>query len=130
MKVAVSAESDALSSPIDPRFGRAPWLVVVDTETRDACAHENREAAGAAHGAGVRAARAVVDLGARAVVTGNVGPNAFEALRAAGIDVYLTYAGTVERVVERLESGGLRPALRPSRRGHAKAGGAGSQAGY
>ncbi len=74
--------------------------------------------------------RGLSSTSARAVVTGNVGPNAFEALRAAGIDVYLTYAGTVERVVERLESGGLRPALRPSRRGHAKAGGAGSQAGY
>ncbi len=118
MKVVVTAKLGELGSVIDPRFGRAPWLVAVDTETGEMTAHDNQQATGAAHGAGTRAAQIAIDLGAQAVITGNIGPNAYRALKAAGIQVYLTYAGSVEGTVTRLKAGRLAMAEAPSTRGH------------
>ena len=65
------------------------------------------------------AARRVADAGAQAVITGNVGPKAFNALRASGVDVYLTHVGTVEMMVERLMTGRLERSTRASRAGYA-----------
>ena len=64
--------------------------------------------------------RSLIDRlsGATAVITGNVGPNAFQTLAAAGVKIYLTYAGTVQSGVERLASGKLSEADKPSRQGH------------
>ena len=119
MKVAVSTKSDGgLSSRIDPRFGRAPYFVIVDTESNRLQVIDNLQAVESAHGAGIAAARKVVDAGVQAVITGNVGPLAFEALRAAGVDVYLTYVGAVDRTVARFTAGRLKRATRASRAGH------------
>ena len=117
MKVAVSAEGRELSSRVDPRFGRAPCFVIMDTETGQVEVHDNQAAAGAAQGAGPQAAQAIADRGVRAVITGNVGPNAFQALQAADVAVYLVYAGTVQEAIERLKAGKLQPADRPSKAG-------------
>jgi len=119
MKVAVSTESsNGLSSSIDPRFGRAPYFVIVDTESKEVQVIDNKQAVESAHGAGTAAARRVADAGAQAVITGNIGSKALEALQVAGVDVYLTYAGTVDRTVERLKSGRLQQATRASWAGH------------
>ena len=119
MKIAVSAETcTGLSSPIDPRFGRALYFVVVDTRSGDVQLIDNQRATASAHGAGIQAARTVVDAGVDAVVTGNVGPKALQALSAAEVDVYLTYAGTVGSSVERLQAGRLRQTMSPSKLGH------------
>ena len=118
MKIVVTAKWAELESAIDPRFGRAPWLVAVDTETGEVTVRDNQQATNAAHGAGVRAARLALELGAQAVITGNIGPNAFRPLQDAGIKVYLTYAGTVEGTVARLLAGRLTEATAPSKRGH------------
>jgi predicted Fe-Mo cluster-binding NifX family protein len=119
MKAAVTAEGGSISSRIDPRFGRARWFVIVDTETGDVQTHDNQQASEAEHGAGPRAAQILSQLGAQVVITGNVGPNALRALEAAGIEVYLTYAGTVSGTIERLKAGRLSRATKPTRRGHA-----------
>jgi len=118
MKIVVTTTSAARTSEIDPRFGRALWFALLDAETGDVTFHDNRSGTKAAQGAGTQAAERVAALGADALVTGNIGPNAFEALRSAGVAVYLTYAGTVDSVVERLRAGRLSRAERPTRRGH------------
>jgi predicted Fe-Mo cluster-binding NifX family protein len=119
MKIAVSAERPTgLSSPIDPRFGRARYFVVVDTEAPDPQLIDNEQATAAAHGAGTRAAQAIITADVDAVITGNVGPKALQALSAAGIKVYLTYAGTVGSAVERLQAGRLKQTASPTRTGH------------
>jgi predicted Fe-Mo cluster-binding NifX family protein len=118
MKVAVTAVSDNVTSEIDPRFGRARYLVLVDTDSGAAAVHDNSAALNAAHGAGVLAAQTVIDHRAEAVITGNVGPKALQALRAAGVQVYLTYVGTVESTVQRLMQGRLQPTTGPSRGQH------------
>jgi predicted Fe-Mo cluster-binding NifX family protein len=108
MKVVVTSQGTSLDSPVDPRFGRAKHFVLVDTDTMQITVHDNAQNLNAPQGAGIQAAQAVYNLGAGAVVTGNVGPKAFTTLHAAGIAVYLGVSGTVRGAIEQLRSGGLR----------------------
>jgi predicted Fe-Mo cluster-binding NifX family protein len=100
MKACITATGTGLESEVDPRFGRAAHLLLVDLETR--ALREIEQATGASHGAGVQAAQAVVRARAEAVVTGRIGPRAFEVLDAAGIPVYLTTAPTVTEAIRQL----------------------------
>jgi len=107
MKVAVTSQGSVLSSELDPRFGRAKYFVVVDTESGEFAAHDNGTNLEAAHGAGVQAAQDVVRLGAEAVITGNLGPKAADALRAGGVKVYRQTWGTVRDAIEQFKQGRL-----------------------
>ena len=105
MKIAVTSQGSVLSSELDPRFGRAKFFVVVDTESGEFTAHNNETNLEAAHGAGTQAAQDVVRLGAEAVVTGNVGPKAAKALWAGNVKVYRQTWGTVRDAVEQFKAG-------------------------
>ncbi|NHW44216.1 MAG: dinitrogenase iron-molybdenum cofactor biosynthesis protein, partial [Candidatus Verstraetearchaeota archaeon] len=76
MKICVSATSNSLDSLVDPRFGRCPYFIIVDSETMQYEAIPN-PAVYAASGAGVQAVQLIVSKGVEVVITGNVGPNAF-----------------------------------------------------
>lgn len=113
MILAVSAAGTELSSPVDPRFGRCRYFLFYDTETRRSEALPN--AAGqAGGGAGVQAAQQVANKEARVVLTGNVGPNAHQALSAAEISVYTGLSGSVQEAIDRYLSGSLSAAGGPS----------------
>jgi predicted Fe-Mo cluster-binding NifX family protein len=107
MKVVVTSQGSTLDSPVDPRFGRARFFVLVDTESGEHAAHDNAQNLSAPQGAGIQAAQAVARLGADAVLTGHVGPKAFAALQAAGISVCTGAAGTVREAVEQFNAGRL-----------------------
>jgi len=107
MKVAVTSQGSVLSSELDPRFGRAKYFVVVDTESGEFSAHDNGTNLDAAHGAGVQAAQDVVRLGAEAVITGNLGPKAADGLRAGGVKVYRQTWGTVRDAIDQFKQGRL-----------------------
>ncbi|MDH4292255.1 MAG: NifB/NifX family molybdenum-iron cluster-binding protein, partial [Dehalococcoidia bacterium] len=100
MKVCVSAVASSLDAQVDPRFGRCPYLVIVDSETMQFEAIPN-VASGAMGGAGIQAAQTIASKGAKVLVTGNVGPNAFQALSAAGIKIVTGASGTVKEAVEK-----------------------------
>jgi len=104
MKIAVTANGADLDAPASPIFGRCPTYILVDTETMQYEAIAN-PAVSAGGGAGVQAAQFVIERGAQAVVTGNVGPNAFGVFRAGGIPVYLFKEGTVQQAVKACKSG-------------------------
>jgi predicted Fe-Mo cluster-binding NifX family protein len=104
MKICVSATSNSLDAPVDPRFGRCPYFIIVDTETMQFEAVPNM-ASGAMGGAGIQAAQIIASKGAKVVITGNVGPNAFQALSAAGVSVITGAYGTVREVVEKYKRG-------------------------
>jgi predicted Fe-Mo cluster-binding NifX family protein len=106
MKICVSATADNLEAQLDPRFGRCLYLIVVDSETMQFEAIPNM-AAGASGGAGIQAAQTIADKGVKVVITGNVGPNAFRALSAAGIEIVTGASGTVKEVVEKFKKGEL-----------------------
>lgn len=80
---------------------------------------------GAAHGAGVEATQLVASKDVKAILTGNVSPNAFSALSAAGVQVVTGVAGTVRDAVERFRRGELGDSIGPTVGGHFSLGGRG-----
>ncbi len=104
MKVAITSTGPTLDSPVDPRFGRCAYFIIVDTDTLEYQAIPN-PAVNATGGAGTMAAQFVASQGVQAVVTGEVGPNALAALQAAGIGMITGITGTVREAVERIRSG-------------------------
>jgi predicted Fe-Mo cluster-binding NifX family protein len=106
MKVLVTATGTDLDAATSPVFGRCPTYMVVDTETMDASAIDN-PAVAAGGGAGIQAAQFVVEQGVQAVVSGNLGPNAYDVLHAAQIPVYTFGGGTVREAVDAFQAGSL-----------------------
>lgn len=117
MRTAVTSTGETLDSEVDPRFGRAAFFLVVDTDSMDFSAIKNDNVA-AAGGAGISSAKAVIDAGAEAVLTGNCGPNAEQTLRAAGVKLYTGATGTVSNAVELLKRGQLSEAEGPNVKPH------------
>jgi predicted Fe-Mo cluster-binding NifX family protein len=117
MKICVSATANNLEAQLDPRFGRCLYLVIVDSETMQFEAISNM-ASGATGGAGIQAAQTIADKGVKLLVTGNIGPNAFQALSAAGIDIVTGAFGTVRDVIEKYKKGELGKTVAPTVRGH------------
>ena len=117
MKVAVSAVGRTLDSQVDRRFGRCPYYLIVDSESLDFEVVTNA-AAGAMGGAGIQAAQSMVGKGVKAVITGNVGPNAFQTLSAAGKVIIVGASGTVREAIEQLKRGELRETKTSTVRGH------------
>jgi len=118
MKVIVTAQGNEPSSEIDPRFGRAKWLIVFDSETGNFQAHDNELNLNAAQGAGIQAGRNIANLGADAVITGNVGPNAFKTLTAAKVKVFLTEKQTVQQAIDSYNAGKLKEVDQANVEGH------------
>ncbi len=118
MKIAVSAQGEDLSSLLDPRFGRAKWFILYDTDAERHEVLENVQIAGLPQGAGIQAAQQMIDRNADVVVTGNCGPNAFRTLTAAGLSVIVGASGTVKRAIEQVERGELSPSQGPNVQGH------------
>jgi predicted Fe-Mo cluster-binding NifX family protein len=107
MKIAVTASGDTLESKVDPRFGRARWFLIVDTESGEHEAIDNLSSVEAASGAGVQSAQRVVDSGAEYLITGRCGPNAARALENGGIKVIEGVGGTVMDAIDAIKKGGL-----------------------
>ena len=108
LKVAVTAMEGSPESTVDPRFGRCPYYVIMDTETMESEVLSNASM-GAPSGAGIGAAQVVAGKGVEAVLTGAVGPNASAVLSQAGIKIVSGVQGTVREAVEAYKSGGIKP---------------------
>lgn len=118
MKVAFTTSGNTLESAMDPRFSRAAGYIIYDTDTETFVAVDNSKVLDTAHGAGIQATKAMVDRGAKCVVTGHCGPNAFRSLAAAGIKVYQTRAKTVAEALEAYRAGTLQPMQSADVEGH------------
>ena len=118
-KIAVSSEAPDLDARVDPRFGRAAGFVVVDPETMAFEYVDNGASQAMAQGAGIQAAETVAGTGARVLLTGYVGPKAFQALSAAGIAIGQNVDNlTVREAVQRFQAGEVPMAEAPNSRGH------------
>jgi predicted Fe-Mo cluster-binding NifX family protein len=124
MKVAVTSTGPALEAAVDPRFGRCSTLLLVETDDMsfEALGNESSSLGG---GAGIQTAQLVAHRGAKAVLTGNCGPNAHQTLSAAGIDVIVACSGTVSEVIARFKEGQLQPTAAPNVASHSGMGGRG-----
>jgi len=124
MKVAVSASGGTLDSPVDPRFGRSPYYVLVDTETMEYEAVPNTSM-NAPSGAGIGAAQVVARRGVDAVLTGSAGPNATQVLSQSGIEILTGAQGTVRQVVDAFKKGELKASTQAGYIGYGRGGGRG-----
>ena len=117
MKVIVTSEGKNIDSKVDQRFGRARYFILVDIDTMEYKVIDN-EAMAQGGGAGVKAAQTVIDSGAKYVITGNVGPNAYEVLKAASIGTVVGVTGTVKEAVQRFKDGELKSEEGPNVTSH------------
>lgn len=122
MKLCISSTGRDLSAAVDPRFGRAAGYIIVDSDS-GAFEYLENAAAMAGGGAGSRASQTIIDKGAQAVLTGNVGPNAFAVLNAAGIAIYTGVSGSVRDAVDAFNKGSLQTVAAPTAPAHAGSGG-------
>ena len=99
MKIIITASSDKIDQPFNPRFGRADYFILIDSDTREWEAFPN-PAADARGGAGPQAVQFIAGKGTDIVISGRYGPNAFSALEAAGVKAYVASDGTVSSVLE------------------------------
>jgi predicted Fe-Mo cluster-binding NifX family protein len=118
MKIAVTAKGKTLQDDVDPRFGRAAYILIVDIDTMDAEAIDNISNINAFKGAGIQAATMISDKGAEVLLTGYCGPNAFKTASAAGIKVVSDVSGTVEQAVSSFKTGQLEFSEAPNADGH------------
>ena len=108
MKIAVSASGKTLDSPLDPRFGRCAWFLIIDPADMRYEVFDN-QSANRSSGAGIQAAQLLADKNVGAVITGHVGPNAVQTLSAAGIEIFAQQQGIIREIVERYKNNDLEP---------------------
>ena len=104
MKICVTSNGNSIESNLDPRFGRATYFIIADIETMEYEAIENA-AANSGGGAGITSGQLMVDKGVEAVITGNVGPNAANVLKAANIKIYRGISASVKENIEKFNKG-------------------------
>lgn len=105
MKLAITAKGPSLDSPVDARFGRAPYIIIVDPDTLEFEACDNSSNVNAFKGAGIQAATMVHNKGAEVLMTGYCGPKAFKIIETAKIKVISDITGTVSQAIEQYKSG-------------------------
>jgi predicted Fe-Mo cluster-binding NifX family protein len=117
MKLCITATGKGLHDSVDTSFGRAPYLLIVNTETSTVEPLPNRGLS-AQHGAGIAAAQLISDKGAECLLTGSVGPKAFAALQSAGIKIFESVApgDTVKESLIKFGQGKFHEATMPSRK--------------
>jgi predicted Fe-Mo cluster-binding NifX family protein len=118
MKIAIPSEGKNITDPVDVRFGRCRGFVIYDTGSGSASYIENVQNTEAVQGAGIQAAKTIIDSGAEILISGNVGPKAFSALSSAGIKIYLCGRTSVKDALEDLNKGRLEAASGASVEGH------------
>lgn len=118
MKIAITSTGKDVQSPIDERFGRAKGFIVYDSVSGAAEYIDNAQSLDAPQGAGIQAAKAVINAGASALITGNVGPKAYAALSAAHVDMYTGASDTVAQAIQDFQSGKLTRASQANVEGH------------
>ena len=116
-KIAITSEGPGLDDFVDPRFGRAAGFVIVDLENMNTSYIDNGQTQVMSQGAGIQAAQLVAGAGVDCVLSGFVGPKAFQALSAVKIKVVqnLDDGLTVRQAVEQFKRGGVEFAEGPNR---------------
>jgi predicted Fe-Mo cluster-binding NifX family protein len=118
MRIAVTSTGNELISDMDPRFGRAKYFVIVNSQTLEYEIAENKQNLNLPQGAGIQAAKTIVDHNVEVLISGNCGPKAFDVLNAAGIKVVTGAKGRVIDAITQYKSGELKTVGGPNVEGH------------
>jgi len=111
-----------MDAPVEARFGRAPYFIIIDTETmaHEAIENPNISAGG---GAGIQSAQLIAEHDVKFVLTGNCGPNAFNVFGAAGVQIIVGVTGTVIQAVEQFKTNAFDATNQPNVESHFGVGG-------
>ncbi|RLB55003.1 MAG: dinitrogenase iron-molybdenum cofactor biosynthesis protein [Deltaproteobacteria bacterium] len=118
MKIAVTAQGPGEKARVDPRFGRAKFFVVYDSDGGQYQTIDNKQVLNLPQGAGIQAAQHIIDAGAEVLLTGHCGPNAYQTLQAGGVKVVTDVEGVVAEAIARYREGKLDHAAGPDVEGH------------
>ncbi len=113
MKICVTSQGDNLDAQVDPRFGRCPYFIIVDTDTLEFEAIQNPNINGMG-GVGVQSGQIMSEKQVKAVLTGNVGPNAFQTLKAGDIEIISGVSGKIKEIIEKYKKGEFKLTEDPS----------------
>ena len=94
MKLAIPVETKDLESKVCLSFGRAPYFLIYDTETKEHVVIDNT-AATSMGGAGIKASQAILDQGAEVLLAPRLGKNAADVLKSANVKIYKTTTALV-----------------------------------
>lgn len=95
MKISIPVDEKRLDSNVCLSFGRAPYFLIFDTETKESI-FINNSAAASTGGAGIKAAQIIADNNASALLTPRCGQNAAEVFKSADIEIYKTTSASVK----------------------------------
>lgn len=106
MKIVIPVDEKNLESNVCVSFGRTPYFLIYDVETKESMFIEN-SAATSTGGAGIKAAQIIVDNKANALITPRLGENAADALKPAEIKIYKTTATSAKENIDAFIAGKL-----------------------
>lgn len=106
MKIAISSSGITKDDMLDVRFGRCEYFQIHDTETNEVKILEN-EGKNASGGAGIAASNQLIDEKVDVIITGSLGPNAFEIIDKSGIKAYKSEGIEISKVLEKFKKGEL-----------------------
>lgn len=99
MKITIPVDEKNLKSSVCPSFGRAPYFLFYNTDTKESYFLDN-SAIASQGGAGIRAAQVIADQGACALLTPRCGENAEEVLRKSEVLIYKSISGTAQQNID------------------------------
>lgn len=106
MKIAMPVNDTFVEGEVCPSFGRTPYFMVYDTETKESKFFDN-EAASSQGGAGIKAAQIIVDKDINVLLTPRCGDNAAEVIGAANIEMYKVIKGSIKDNIDAFSEGKL-----------------------
>ncbi len=107
IRIAIASKGKGRHSRIDEHFGRAPYFVLVDSDTGRFSVCGNSDGRNTPYTAGMQTAGTLLSLGVKAVIAAKIGSKALTTLRAAGVPVYRCRDTTVEEALKHFKRGVL-----------------------
>ena len=109
MKIALPVDEKNIETTICISFGRTPYFLVYDTESKATDFIDNSAAASSQGGAGIKAAQLIVDHNVEALLTPRCGENAAEVFNAANVKLYKTSSTNIKEMIKAFDEGKLAP---------------------
>jgi predicted Fe-Mo cluster-binding NifX family protein len=106
MKIAIPADDKSMGTNVCQSFGRTPYFLIYDTESKESIFLDN-SAAASQGGAGIKAAQTIVDNKVSALLTPRCGENAAQVMKAANIKIYKTVNNSIVDNIDALNNGEL-----------------------
>ncbi len=107
MRIAISITAGGTEGKVSGRFGRCPFFMIYDIESGEYEVIPN-PATAMSGGAGSKAAEIIIEKDCEAIISGNIGPNAYRALKAANVKMYTAQDGSnIEETIEKFKNGEL-----------------------